>query len=168
MKGNVVEALYDLSAEACIIFEYLKDTVVGNKPLTPIDKYLRSPLGLFFESWGIARDMPITIDKIDVRLDFHIYNVINFDILLGCPLDKLLDASQGSLDEKLMWQNRLNYSSSSALVIAIQLILTQRTSNGTTHWSVGSSPDTTTVQQDQSRFTSHEGEFTITHQLTNF
>jgi hypothetical protein len=32
-----------------------------------------------------------------------------------------------------MWQNRLNYSSSSALVIAIQLILIQRTLNGTTH-----------------------------------
>jgi hypothetical protein len=67
-----------------------------------------------------------------------------------------------------MWQNRLNYSGSSALVIAIQLILTQRTSNGTTHWSVGSPPDATTVQQDRSRFTSHEGEFTIAQQLINF
>jgi hypothetical protein len=62
-----------------------------------------------------------------------------------------------------MWQNRLNYSGSSVLVITIQPILTQRTSNGTTHWFVGSPPDTTTVQQDRSRFTSHEGEFTITH-----
>jgi hypothetical protein len=69
---------------------------------------------------------------------------------------------------RCMWQNRLNYSGSSALVIAIQVILTQRTSDGTTHWSVGSPPDTTTVQQDRSRFTSHEGEFTITQQLTNF
>jgi hypothetical protein len=67
-----------------------------------------------------------------------------------------------------LWQNRLNYSGSSVLVIAIQAILTQRTSNGTTHWSVGSPPDTTTVQQDRSRFTSHEGEFTIAQQLTNF
>jgi hypothetical protein len=70
--------------------------------------------------------------------------------------------------KKSVWQNRLNYSGSSALVIAIQPIITQRTSNGTTHWSVGSPPDTTTVQQDRSRFTSHEGEFTITVQLINF
>jgi hypothetical protein len=41
-------------------------------------------------------------------------------------------------------------------------------SNGTIHWSVGSPPDTTTVQQDRSRFTSHEGEFTIAQQLTHF
>jgi hypothetical protein len=65
-------------------------------------------------------------------------------------------------------QNRLNCSGSSALAIAIQPIITQRTSNGTTHWSIGSPPDTTTVQQDRSRFTSHEGEFTITAQLLNF
>jgi hypothetical protein len=71
-------------------------------------------------------------------------------------------------DPGKLWQNRLNYSGSSALVISIQAILTQRTSNGTTHWSVGSPPDTTTVPQDRSRFTSHEVEFTITPQLTNF
>jgi hypothetical protein len=67
-----------------------------------------------------------------------------------------------------LWQNRLNYSDSSALVTAIQPIITHCTSNGTTHWSVGSLPDTTTVQQDQSRFTSHEGEFTTTAQFINF
>jgi hypothetical protein len=61
-----------------------------------------------------------------------------------------------------VWQNSLNYSSSSVLVIVIPPILTQRTSNGTTHWSFGSPPEATTVQQDRSRFTSHEGEFTIT------
>jgi hypothetical protein len=57
-----------------------------------------------------------------------------------------------------VWQNRLNYSGLSALIIAIQTILIQRTSNGTTHWSVRSPPDATTVQQDRSRFTLHEGE----------
>jgi hypothetical protein len=45
--------------------------------------------------------VPITIDKIEVRLDFHIYDVIDFDLLLGYPLEKLLNTSQGSLDEKL-------------------------------------------------------------------
>jgi hypothetical protein len=53
-------------------------------------------------------------------------------------------------------------------MIAIQLVLTERTSNGTIYWSVGTPPDTTTVQQDRSRFTSHESEFTITEQLINF
>jgi hypothetical protein len=67
--------------------------------------------------------------------------------------------------ETSVWQNRLNYSGSSALMIAMQLSLIQRTSNGTIHWFAGSPPDTTTVQQYRGRFTSHEGEFTITEQL---
>ena len=100
MKGNAVEALHDPVVEARIISEYLVDTLVGNMPLTSTNKYFRSPLGLFFECRGIARYIPITIDKIGVRLDFHIYDVIDFDLLLGYPLEKLL-ASHGSLDEKL-------------------------------------------------------------------
>jgi hypothetical protein len=105
MSRNAVEAIHDPAAEACIISEYLVDTLLGNKPLTTINKYLRSPLGLFFECRGIARDVPITIDKIEVHIDFDIYNVIDFDLLLGYPLEKLVgkNVSQGSLDEKL-WE----------------------------------------------------------------
>ena len=46
MKGNAVEALRDPFAEVCIIHECLLDTFVGNKPLTPTDKYFKSPSGL--------------------------------------------------------------------------------------------------------------------------
>ena len=38
--------------------------------------------------------------KIEVRLDFYIYDILDFDLLLGLLLEKLL-ASHGSLDEKL-------------------------------------------------------------------
>jgi hypothetical protein len=61
-----------------------------------------------------------------------------------------------------MWQNRLNYSGSSAQTIAIQATGSQWTSNETTHWSVGSPPDSTTVTQDRRRFTSHEGKSSLT------
>jgi hypothetical protein len=67
-----------------------------------------------------------------------------------------------------LWQNRLNYSGSSVLMIAVHLQTVQRTSNGTIPWSVGSPPDTTTVQQDRSRFTSHEGEFTSQKSSSTF
>ena len=100
MKGNTVEALHDPAAEVCILPECLLDSLVGNKPLTLTDKYFKSPSGLFFECRGIARDVPITIDKIEVHLDFYIYDILDFDLLLGLPLKKLL-ASHGSLDEKL-------------------------------------------------------------------
>jgi hypothetical protein len=44
--------------------------------------------------------MATTIDKIEVHLDFYIYDILDFDHLLGLPLEKLL-ASHGSPDEKL-------------------------------------------------------------------
>ena len=40
------------------------------------------------------------VDKIEVHLDFYIYDILDFDLLLGLPLEKL-PASHGSLDEKL-------------------------------------------------------------------
>jgi hypothetical protein len=61
-----------------------------------------------------------------------------------------------------LWQNRLNYSGSSAQTITIQATGSHRTSNRITHWSVGSPPDSTTVTQDRHRFTSHEGESSLT------
>jgi hypothetical protein len=36
-------------------------------------------------------------------LDFHIYAILDFDLLIGCPVEKLFKekSSYGSLDEKL-------------------------------------------------------------------
>ena len=44
--------------------------------------------------------MPLIIDKIEVHLDFHIFDILDFDLLLGSPFEKLL-TSQRSLDKKL-------------------------------------------------------------------
>ena len=99
-REKIIEALHDPAAEVCILPECPLDTLVGNRPLTPTDKYFKSPSGLYFECRGIARDVPIIIDKIEVHLDFYIYNILDFDLRLGLPLEKLL-ASHGSLDEKL-------------------------------------------------------------------
>jgi hypothetical protein len=44
--------------------------------------------------------MPLIVDKIEVNLDFYIFDILDFDLLLGSPFEKLL-TSQGSLDKKL-------------------------------------------------------------------
>jgi hypothetical protein len=56
---------------------------------------------LLFPCRGFARDVPIIIEEIEVCLDFHIYDIMDFDLLIGFPLDELLDKSQGSLDHNL-------------------------------------------------------------------
>jgi hypothetical protein len=45
--------------------------------------------------------VPIIVDKIEMCLDFHIFDIFDFNLLLGSPLEKLLTSYQGSLDEML-------------------------------------------------------------------
>ena len=53
------------------------------------NKLLKSPLGLFFECCGIARDVPVIIEKTKVHLDFHVFAILEFDLLIGYPIEKL-------------------------------------------------------------------------------
>ena len=78
--------------------EFLKETFVGSMPLDPTDRLFRSPSRLFFECRGIPRAVPVKIDKIEVRLDFHVYPIIDFDLLIGSPFENFLreKSSQGS------------------------------------------------------------------------
>jgi hypothetical protein len=101
IKGTVVEALHDPTVEASIMSEFIVETLLGDMPLAPTNKLFTSPSGLIFECRGIATALPIIIDKTKVGLDIHIYPIIDFDLLLGFPLEELLDTSQGILDEKL-------------------------------------------------------------------
>ena len=60
----------------------------------------RCPLGHILECWGVISVVPLIVDKIKVKLDFHIFDILDFDLLLGSPFEELL-ISQGSLDKKL-------------------------------------------------------------------
>ena len=79
--------------------EFLVDTFIGSMPLDPTDRLFQSPSGLFFECRGIARAVPVKIDKIEIRLDFNVYSIFDFDLLIGSPLENLLHekSQQGRL-----------------------------------------------------------------------
>jgi hypothetical protein len=100
--GITVEAHHNPIMEVNIMPWHLAYTLLGNVPLRPSDKLIKScPFRHIFECRGVASAVPLTIDKIEVHLDFHIFDILNFDLLLGYPLEILLNAPQGSLDEKL-------------------------------------------------------------------
>ena len=81
---------------------HLAHPFLGNVSLKPSGKLLEScPFGHILECRGVASVVPITIDKIEVNLDFHIFDVLDFDLLIGYPPDNLHHTPLGSLFEKL-------------------------------------------------------------------
>ena len=89
LRGTTIEALHDPTIETNIMSEFLAETLLDKKPLVSTNKLFKSPLGLIFECCGIARAMPIKIDKTEVHLDFYIFSILEFDLLIGYPLEKL-------------------------------------------------------------------------------
>jgi hypothetical protein len=83
--------------------EFLMNMFIGSMPLILTNRLSKSPSGLIFECQGIARAMLIKTDKIEVHLDFRIYPILDFDLLLGYPLERLHleDLPQGSIGKKL-------------------------------------------------------------------
>jgi hypothetical protein len=82
--------------------EFLVTNLLGNMPLILTNKLFKSPTGLIFECSGIVRDVPIEINKTEVHLDFHIFAILNFELLIGYPFEKHFQKkpSHGSLGEE--------------------------------------------------------------------
>jgi hypothetical protein len=103
LRGTNIEALHNPAIGTSIISEFLMKNLLGNMSLVSTNKLFKSPLGLFFECYRITRDVGVIIEKIEVSIDFHIYSILEFDILIGYPLKNLIKEkpSHGGLDEKL-------------------------------------------------------------------
>jgi hypothetical protein len=102
LRGTNKEALHNPTVGTSIVSEFLAKNLLGNIPLVSTNKLFKSPLGLFFECCGIARDVPVIIDKTEVHLDLHVFAILEFDLLIGNPIKKLFQEkpSHGSLVEK--------------------------------------------------------------------
>src|SRR6185369_15801311 len=101
IRGTTIEAHINPIMEVNVLPWHLAYTLLGNVTLRPSDTLLKScRLGHILKCWGVASAVPLIIDKIEVNLDFHIFDILDFDLLLGSPLEKIL-ASQGSLDVTL-------------------------------------------------------------------
>ena len=90
IRGIAMEALHNPTTEACIMSEFLTDTFIGSMIMVPTDILFKSHSKLIFEYWGITQAVPIKIDRIEVQLDFHIYPILNFDLLIGYHLEIFL------------------------------------------------------------------------------
>ena len=101
IRGTTVEAHINPIMEVNVLPWNLAYTLLGNVTLRLSDMLLKScPLGHTLKCRGVVSAVSLIVDKIEVNLDFHIFDILDFDLLLGSPFEKLL-TSQGSLDKKL-------------------------------------------------------------------
>jgi hypothetical protein len=64
---------------------FLKDM-----PLAPTTKLLKSLLGRIVPSLEILCALPIFINGTQVLLNFYIFDVVEFDVLIGQPIERVI------------------------------------------------------------------------------
>jgi hypothetical protein len=101
--GNLVRALYNPSVGANIMSATFAFDCLGDRPLEPTVKTFRISTNSTTEGLGIISGVPIWHNNsVEVILDFHVFDISYFDILISHPIEKLLDAPEtGVLNLKI-------------------------------------------------------------------
>jgi hypothetical protein len=77
-----------------LIFAY---DLLKDMPLAPTTKLLKSLLGHIVPSLGILCALPILVNGTKVHLNFYIFDVMEFNLLIGQPIERLIhEGKRGS------------------------------------------------------------------------
>ena len=63
-------------------------------PLTPTTKLLKGLSGHILPSLGILYVLPIQVKGTKVHLSFYIFDIMEFDLLIGQPIERLIQEGQ--------------------------------------------------------------------------
>jgi len=90
IKGTQVDTLYSPTVGANIIssecaFRHLRD-----EPLVQTDKTFQTSFGEILEACGTLQNVSIRHEDVEIILDFHMFDVQDFDLLIGQSIEKFL------------------------------------------------------------------------------
>jgi hypothetical protein len=100
IQGTAVSAHYNPTVGANIMYVSCALSHLSDKPLLLTSRSLWSGPRSTMEGIGILHDVPIWYDKTELALDFHIFEIQDFDILIGHPVEKMFQniSPLGTLD----------------------------------------------------------------------
>ena len=76
--------------------------LLEHMPLTPTTKLLKGLSGHILPSLGILYVLPIHVNGTRVHLSFYIFDIMEFDLLIGQPIGRLIQEGQtGKLNIRL-------------------------------------------------------------------
>jgi hypothetical protein len=88
------DALYNLVVGINIMSVSLAQNLLKHMPLTPTVKLMKSPSRHIIPSLGVLYVLPIKVEGTMVYLSFYIFDIWDFDLLIGQPLRRLIYKGQ--------------------------------------------------------------------------
>jgi len=89
------DAFYNPVVGLNLMSKSFKHTLPRNMQLTPITKLLKSLSGQILPSEGMFHLIPIKVDETNVYLSFYVFDIWEFDLLIGHAIERLLHEGRG-------------------------------------------------------------------------
>ena len=98
-----MDVLYNPTIEANLMSTSVAQTYLGAKPLASTNKSRRVVPRSSLGGRGILHNIIVHHDNVEMALDFHVFDIQDFDIMIGHPIEKLFIElpTLGDLDIKL-------------------------------------------------------------------
>ena len=102
IHGMMVEVLYNPTVGANIMSLTFASIFFDKEPLAPTIKTCKSEPRLRLEGIGILHDIFLYHEQTKISLDFHVFDIKDFDVMIGRPQEKFLEpSSSGDLNIKV-------------------------------------------------------------------
>ena len=118
------DALYNPIMGINIMYVSFALDLLKHMPLTPTIKLLKSFLGHILPSLGILYVLPIQVQGTKVHLSFYIFDIMEFDLLIGQPIERLIQEGQtGKLNIRLGKNFKLSIPITNSLILRLSQFL---------------------------------------------
>jgi len=103
IKNQDMDVLYNPTVRANLISDEFALAFLGDEVLVPTDRKLKSSAGSLVSSYGVMKNVSLPHDDVRIVLDFHVFEDLNFDFLIGYPIKVLLKdvPNSGALNIKM-------------------------------------------------------------------
>jgi len=99
----MVDLLYNPIVRANLMSASFACTYLGDEALASTSKHFRVSPRLSLKGHGILHNIIVHHNNVEMALDFHVFKIQYFDIMIGHPVEKLIVEAppSGALDVKL-------------------------------------------------------------------
>ena len=90
IKNQYVDVFYNPTVGANLILDEFALAFLGDEVLVLTDRKLKRSTGSLVSSYGVIKNVSPRHDDVRVIMDFHVFEDLNFDFLIGYPTKAFL------------------------------------------------------------------------------